>query len=1388
MTNYQEHVRSAFVVNRSCFRLSEGACNSRVTSPNKHISAEANPAKQQPGLRTLRSFNPKLLAAIVKACGGPHKLVARMSVGLLGQETTPTGYKTAHTLEGNSAMEHSRLEELLQRAWTASHAEEQHAALNAVAQIAATSSANGINSDDAALHQMLVGMLEAAVTDVLEGVSDDVVKLSTVETSCHATDNRLTSSASRLGLAATLAWTIDGLVRASSCHAEAMLQAGGCPALIRLLSIPHPSAQDAAIFTTASLVKWNLAAVQRSFACFRGVCVLLDSIWQQHYLGLLPPRLLQQSVALICKILPSKPHTQVRETADTFGLRAQVLESRGIHLLVELCLDDSAAIYQPAVAALHHLTLTERGFMGILMQATQDARLLAAVAAASPVLSNYHQEGLERAQVELARLRDQQLSRGRPSPGPCGLSTDSQADVAGERQPSAWMVAKAATTGTKQPQTPPPLHHFSESHSPRHSIDFHRFGPLADSEGAHRTARPLPLPDYPSCTSAMHRPEFHPLEFSDGYPSLWEQNTHQFPAREGAADVQGRRHAGGNHNFDPPGPPPGPGHEIGTDGRAQHRPSSTAALPDSDAGQIDALGHATGSYSGFHVGPEAAGHGSTMSAPATLHLHGQGSVQGPAQSSQPLASNSGFHVWPEASEGLHGVSSAPVTPNPEYAGGQRYLQDLGDDSWVGQHAGDFQAQSHSMAFDYTTDGVDTSLPQHSTGQGSLQGAATGSQMEQRAGTRAAPTAPAYAYGLCGQDMANQTQESAGGQHCRDDWSDDLLRSFTDSDEFLEAVPAPSYDMSDTGRVSSTPASRQSPGYWPPDCLAVPTVSQHHGFPQAPGMAAASAQFHDTFEAPQKGRGMIEVPADFDFGDDWPEGLLGSCPDIQVMPVAAHCMDDGHHNTPQMPAARQRNGWESPGDVTELMGYGSTDAPGPVQQQLSCSQRYSPGRASRGHDSWRRSQGTSQTASHLGLSNNVGDSSSSRCAKGHQLRNQQFAPVDTLQTLTRCRGILETALQQPGTRVSKPPRTDARRQRPSHVWDTSMAHQIDSALASSMPDGTSRSRVPAADAAGDTRLHGVQKRRLEDSFQDMRSSLQLLDDSPTRGPQGIKPRFMMKPVEHDGPEVIKPRFMIRPAAAYSAQALRRSGWKSLERIQEAAMPPPSATHDGHAAMQMRAHHHSNLPAFENSGQPPLEQHRPPGASSFLPTESCQQRVDVTHQKGEAPSQRVKCKHQEESLRTGGTNASLPLRRNGLEAKPPLAQIQGLNHSASLLNGHGNQRQVGRRPTALPPRSGSPARSAVSLADDEPLPISSGYFISSQRPSSSCLLDTTTSVAEGVGLLAAEDASAIPTLSLKKCSVSSIKSAASSLKLENVTDMAKRRVSNLLRTFSCGLETI
>ena len=46
--------------------------------------------------------------------------------------------------------------------------------------------------------------------------------------------------------------------------------AGGCAAMIRLLENPEAAAQDASIFTSAALLKWNLAGVQRSFARHQG--------------------------------------------------------------------------------------------------------------------------------------------------------------------------------------------------------------------------------------------------------------------------------------------------------------------------------------------------------------------------------------------------------------------------------------------------------------------------------------------------------------------------------------------------------------------------------------------------------------------------------------------------------------------------------------------------------------------------------------------------------------------------------------------------------------------------------------------------------------------------------------------------------------------------------------------------------------------------------------------------------------------------------------------------------------------------------------------------------------------------------------------------------------
>lgn len=54
--------------------------------------------------------------------------------------------------------------------------------------------------------------------------------------------------------------------------------AGGCAAMIRLLNASQAAAQDAAIFTIASLIKWNMGGVQRSFARNQGEAAGLKTL------------------------------------------------------------------------------------------------------------------------------------------------------------------------------------------------------------------------------------------------------------------------------------------------------------------------------------------------------------------------------------------------------------------------------------------------------------------------------------------------------------------------------------------------------------------------------------------------------------------------------------------------------------------------------------------------------------------------------------------------------------------------------------------------------------------------------------------------------------------------------------------------------------------------------------------------------------------------------------------------------------------------------------------------------------------------------------------------------------------------------------------------------
>lgn len=69
---------------------------------------------------------------------------------------------------------------------------------------------------------------------------------------------------------------------------------------------------------------------------------------------------------------------------DMVELTTQLVVSRGIYKLLELAEAEDQAIGQPAISALHHLSTTNRRLMANLLRATDNASLLAAIAAGPP--------------------------------------------------------------------------------------------------------------------------------------------------------------------------------------------------------------------------------------------------------------------------------------------------------------------------------------------------------------------------------------------------------------------------------------------------------------------------------------------------------------------------------------------------------------------------------------------------------------------------------------------------------------------------------------------------------------------------------------------------------------------------------------------------------------------------------------------------------------------------------------------------------------------------------------------------------------------------------------------------------------------------------------------
>lgn len=67
------------------------------------------------------------------------------------------------------------------------------------------------------------------------------------------------------------------------------LHAGGCKAIVNLLKHDSTAVQDAAVFATASLMKWNLADVKRSFAHNEGERLLPECPSSTDKAGTLQP-------------------------------------------------------------------------------------------------------------------------------------------------------------------------------------------------------------------------------------------------------------------------------------------------------------------------------------------------------------------------------------------------------------------------------------------------------------------------------------------------------------------------------------------------------------------------------------------------------------------------------------------------------------------------------------------------------------------------------------------------------------------------------------------------------------------------------------------------------------------------------------------------------------------------------------------------------------------------------------------------------------------------------------------------------------------------------------------------------------------------------------------
>ncbi|KAK9848339.1 hypothetical protein WJX84_010818 [Apatococcus fuscideae] len=177
---------------------------------------------------------------------------------------------------------------------------------------------------------------------------------------------------------AMVAWALGFFAERFKNHGDVILYLGGCKAIVNLLKHESTAVQDAAVFATSSLMKWNLSDVKRSFAHNEGISALLIGLRFQYIHNVMEPKTLRRAFGVLRRLLaPSADNEEAAPRAgEQFFLTTKMVMSDGIPLLLALARMESQEIACLSVAMLQRILSYDTRYKRVVLSVTKDPELI----------------------------------------------------------------------------------------------------------------------------------------------------------------------------------------------------------------------------------------------------------------------------------------------------------------------------------------------------------------------------------------------------------------------------------------------------------------------------------------------------------------------------------------------------------------------------------------------------------------------------------------------------------------------------------------------------------------------------------------------------------------------------------------------------------------------------------------------------------------------------------------------------------------------------------------------------------------------------------------------------------------------------------------------------